>query len=103
MTEPKLISPPTTTTMSTSDSDNVLFRVPLPPPPPPRKVAYIYDESLSKVTDNISHIKDRSEMVHQLIKSYGLLKLMDCRRPLIASKEDLLKFHSQDYVNFLFI
>lgn len=67
-----------------------------------RKVVYIYDNRLSRCTDKILHICGRSRMVHELIKAYELLQLMKWKPGKLASKEDLLRFHSQDYVDFLF-
>lgn len=67
-----------------------------------RKIVYIYDNELAKCTDKITHISGRSRMVHELVDAYGLTRLMKCKPSKLASITDLLRFHSQDYVDFLF-
>lgn len=40
-------------------------------------------------------------MVHELIKTCGLLEFLEMRPPKPATTEDLLTFHSSLYVEFL--
>lgn len=68
----------------------------------PPRIVYIYDNLLSECTDKIPNILGRGDMVHELIRAYRLVSRMECQPSVPASKEDLLQFHSQDYVNFLF-
>ncbi|CAL8081065.1 unnamed protein product [Orchesella dallaii] len=66
-----------------------------------KDVVYIYDHHLAKSTDNIPHIAGRSRMTHELITAYGLTQFMECKPSKLATREELLKFHSEDYINFL--
>ena len=43
----------------------------------------------------------RIRMAHNLLLNYGLYRKMEIYRPSSASFEELCKFHSEDYVNFL--
>lgn len=43
----------------------------------------------------------RVQMTHSLIVNYGLYKYMDTKKPFHASYDNLINFHSEDYINFL--
>ena len=43
----------------------------------------------------------RVRMTHDLIVTYGLYKHCDVFRPELLTKEDLIKFHTPDYIDFL--
>jgi len=40
-------------------------------------------------------------MAHNLVQNYGLYKFMDICKPPKASANDMTKFHSDDYIDFL--
>lgn len=43
----------------------------------------------------------RIRMANSLLVNYGLFKKLDVCRPPRAGKDDMTKFHSDDYVSFL--
>lgn len=43
----------------------------------------------------------RMRMAHDLLGSYGVLEQMDVFRPEMATEEEMTKFHTDDYVEFL--
>lgn len=43
----------------------------------------------------------RMKLTHHLIMGYGLYRKMECYRPHMATAEELARFHSEDYVDFL--
>ncbi|XP_071445150.1 histone deacetylase 8-like [Hetaerina americana] len=65
-------------------------------------VAYIEDDSLTAICSNIPNVKDRGKLVHRLVEAYGLFKFMKIFPVIPASRDDLVSFHSQSYVDFLF-
>ncbi|PSN47474.1 Histone deacetylase 8 [Blattella germanica] len=66
-----------------------------------KRVVYVYDKQLSEECDKIPNIRGRAILVHNLIKSYGLLSQMQLKQICLANEEDLVSFHSRDYINFL--
>ncbi|OEL32284.1 Histone deacetylase 19 [Dichanthelium oligosanthes] len=68
-----------------------------------KRVCYYYDPRISYVDYGEKHemVPHRVAMTHGLVKSYGLLDLMDRLRVAPATKEDLLLAHSEDYLNLL--
>lgn len=68
-----------------------------------RKVLYLYDPEIGIYHYSKGHPMKplRVQMAHSLIVNYGLHKYMDTKKPFQASHQDLLNFHSEDYVNFL--
>jgi len=40
-------------------------------------------------------------MTHNLVINYGLYKKMEIQRPVPSTFEEMTKFHSDDYVDFL--
>ena len=43
----------------------------------------------------------RLQMTHNLVLAYGLYKKMQCFRPHLATDEELVQFHAEDYVDFI--
>lgn len=43
----------------------------------------------------------RLALTHELVVGYGLDREMDLYRPHVCSEQELLMFHSDDYVRFL--
>eukprot|EP01128_Nolandella_sp_AFSM9_P008606 TRINITY_DN5291_c0_g1_i1.p1 TRINITY_DN5291_c0_g1~~TRINITY_DN5291_c0_g1_i1.p1 ORF type:complete len:476 (+),score=103.69 TRINITY_DN5291_c0_g1_i1:32-1429(+) len=68
-----------------------------------RKVAYYYHESCGDYYYGVSHPMKphRIRMTHNLLLNYGLFKQLYVYRPPLTSAEDMTKFHTDDYVNFL--
>ncbi|XP_035703317.1 histone deacetylase 8 isoform X2 [Folsomia candida] len=65
------------------------------------KPVYIYNDKLIAASNCIPHLRGRAQMVHELIKTCGLLEFLEMRPPKPATTEDLLTFHSSLYVEFL--
>ncbi|XP_046384410.1 histone deacetylase 8-like [Ischnura elegans] len=65
------------------------------------KVAYIKDDNLTEICSNIPNVGDRGKLTHRLVEAYGLFKFMQVFPVKPASREDLITFHSQSYVDFL--
>ncbi|ELA42405.1 uncharacterized protein VICG_00504 [Vittaforma corneae ATCC 50505] len=68
-----------------------------------KKVLYLYDPEIGCYHYAKGHPMKplRVQMTHSLIVNYGLHKYMDIKRPLHASYDNLINFHSEDYINFL--
>lgn len=66
-----------------------------------RKVSFICDTSLDKQLDKLEQIADRSSLVNHLIRSYGLNSKLIVLKNVLAKEEELLSFHSTDYINHL--
>ncbi len=68
-----------------------------------KKVLYLYDPEIGNFSYSHGHPMKplRVEMTHSLIVNYELHKYMDIRRPFHASYNNLINFHSNDYINFL--
>ena len=43
----------------------------------------------------------RIRMTHNLLVNYGLYRKMQIYRPSRTSADDMMKFHSEDYIKFL--
>jgi acetoin utilization deacetylase AcuC-like enzyme len=43
----------------------------------------------------------RIKMAHQMISGYGLYKKMDVYEPHCATLNELINFHSDDYINYI--
>uniref|UniRef100_A0A7E5A2D6 Histone deacetylase n=1 Tax=Panagrellus redivivus TaxID=6233 RepID=A0A7E5A2D6_PANRE len=80
-----------------------------PSPPPPvaehakRRVCYYYDSSIGNFYYGQGHVMkpSRIKMAHHLILNYGLYRHMYIYRPFPADYDDLVKFHTDDYITFL--
>ncbi|XP_020520768.1 histone deacetylase 6 isoform X2 [Amborella trichopoda] len=68
-----------------------------------RKVSYFYDPGIGNYYYGQGHPMKphRIRMAHNLIVHYNLHHLMEINRPCLANTDDIMKFHSEDYVNFL--
>jgi len=67
------------------------------------RVSYFYDADVANFYYGPSHPMKphRLALTHHLVLAYDLHEEMQCYRPHRATYEDLVKFHSEDYVNFL--
>lgn len=43
----------------------------------------------------------RIRMCHHLLLNYGIYRYLEVYRPLPASLDDMVRFHSEDYIQFL--
>ena len=68
-----------------------------------RRVAYFYDAEIGNYHYGQGHPMKphRARMTHNLVVNYGLYRKMDIFRPKLISGDQLTRFHSDDYVNFL--
>lgn len=68
-----------------------------------RKVLYLHDPEIGSYYYARGHPMKplRVQMTHSLIVNYDMYKHMDIKRPFHASYENLVSFHSQEYINFL--
>ncbi|XP_065092285.1 histone deacetylase 8-like isoform X2 [Ochlerotatus camptorhynchus] len=66
-----------------------------------RKVVYISDENIHEEMRKLGVIGNRSEVVDELVRSYGLLDYCKIVSSKKCSSDDLLSFHSSDYVDCL--
>ncbi|RUS18582.1 hypothetical protein BC937DRAFT_88598 [Endogone sp. FLAS-F59071] len=64
-------------------------------------VAYIVSNDLIRVASLLPSNSDRSMLVHSLIKAYNLFDKMRLVKPQPLSAQDLKRFHSADFVDFL--
>jgi acetoin utilization deacetylase AcuC-like enzyme len=68
-----------------------------------KRVSYFYHEDVGNFHYGPGHPMKphRLALTHQLILGYGLDKHLDMYRPHVASEQELLMFHSDDYISFL--
>ncbi|XP_058091944.1 histone deacetylase 6 isoform X2 [Magnolia sinica] len=68
-----------------------------------RRVCYFYEPSIGDYYYGQGHPMKphRIRMAHNLIVHYSLHRLMQIHRPFPASPDDIRRFHSDDYVDFL--
>eukprot|EP01122_Echinamoeba_exundans_P009624 TRINITY_DN3447_c0_g1_i5.p1 TRINITY_DN3447_c0_g1~~TRINITY_DN3447_c0_g1_i5.p1 ORF type:complete len:487 (-),score=82.07 TRINITY_DN3447_c0_g1_i5:53-1513(-) len=68
-----------------------------------RRIAYFYDREVANFHYGPNHPMKphRLALTHNLVMNYGLFPLMQVFQPRPASKEDLLTFHTEDYIQFL--
>eukprot|EP00045_Choanoeca_perplexa_P002256 m.23630 g.23630 ORF g.23630 m.23630 type:complete len:515 (-) comp11412_c0_seq1:67-1611(-) len=68
-----------------------------------KRVSYYYDGDVGNYYYGPGHPMKphRIRMTHNLLLNYGLYKKMEIYRPHKASAEDMTRFHSDDYINFL--
>lgn len=68
-----------------------------------RKISYFYDPDVGNFHYGPGHPMKphRLSLTHSLVLNYGLYKKMEVYRPYRASKMDLCRFHSEDYIDFL--
>ncbi|KNG89149.1 histone deacetylase RPD3 [Aspergillus nomiae NRRL 13137] len=72
--------------------------------PSKRRVAYFYDSDVGNFAYVSGHPMKphRMRMAHSLILNYGLYKKMEIYRAKPATKYEMTRFHSDEYINFLF-
>ncbi|EPS58877.1 hypothetical protein M569_15935, partial [Genlisea aurea] len=68
-----------------------------------RRVSYFYEPSIGDYYYGQGHPMKphRIRMAHNLIVHYSLHRRMEISRPFPAGKDDILRFHSPEYVEFL--
>lgn len=68
-----------------------------------QRAVYFYDDDIGKFYYAPNHAMKphRVRMAHTLITAYGLDKKMRCLRPKRATANDMMRFHSADYISFL--
>ncbi|TIB70803.1 histone deacetylase [Wallemia mellicola] len=67
------------------------------------KVAYYYDSDVGNYSYGFGHPMKphRMRMVHNLVLNYGLDKKMQILKPPRASPEEMTRFHTDEYIDFL--
>ncbi|KAE8251325.1 hypothetical protein A4X13_0g4040 [Tilletia indica] len=70
---------------------------------PAKRVSYYYDPDVGAFSYGYQHPMKphRMRMAHNLIQAYGLDKHMDVHRPKRATPNELTRFHTDEYVDFL--
>eukprot|EP01135_Chromosphaera_perkinsii_P009188 Nk52_evm23s1671 gene=Nk52_evmTU23s1671 len=68
-----------------------------------KKVSYFYDCEVGNYYYGQGHPMKphRIRMTHNLLLNYGLYKKMDIYRPHRATAEEMTRYHSDDYIEFL--
>lgn len=68
-----------------------------------KKVSYFFDETIGNYHYGEGHPMKphRLALTHELVLRYGLHDRMRMYRPAPATQQDLLMFHSEEYVDFL--
>lgn len=68
-----------------------------------KKVAYFYDPDVGNYHYGPGHPMKphRLTLTHSLVFAYGLQKKLDIFYPYHASSYDMMRFHSDDYIDFL--
>ncbi|XP_054753369.2 histone deacetylase 8-like [Lytechinus pictus] len=64
-------------------------------------IYYVFSQRLLQLCDQVPKIPKRASMVHTLIEAYDLLDHVTLITPEFATKDELLAFHSQEYIEFL--
>ncbi|RFU28588.1 hypothetical protein B7463_g7749, partial [Scytalidium lignicola] len=69
-----------------------------------KRVAYIYDSDVSLFMYEPGHNMKpfRVKMTHSLVTQYGLHKKMEIFRAKPASRLEMTRFHTDEYINFLY-
>jgi len=68
-----------------------------------KRVAYYYDANIGNYYYGQGHVMkpQRIRMCHHLLLNYGVYRYLEVYRPFPAALEDMSRFHSQDYIQFL--
>ncbi|OQR98896.1 histone deacetylase [Achlya hypogyna] len=68
-----------------------------------KRVSYYYDSEIGNYNFGPGHCwkPHRVRITHNLIVNYGLSRHMQIFRPQLVGVEDLTRFHSDDYIQFL--
>ncbi|XP_066983946.1 histone deacetylase 8-like isoform X3 [Macrobrachium rosenbergii] len=67
----------------------------------PLQACYVADPKLLMCCDAVPIIRHRACLTHSLITAYGLLDKLKVIPSVSASEEEVRKFHSEEYVDFL--
>lgn len=67
------------------------------------RISYFYDADVGNFYYGQGHPMKphRIKMTHNLVLNYGLHKGMEVYRPHLSTQEELCKFHTEDYIEFL--
>uniref|UniRef100_A0A2C9JYC4 Histone deacetylase n=1 Tax=Biomphalaria glabrata TaxID=6526 RepID=A0A2C9JYC4_BIOGL len=65
------------------------------------RVAYVHSQDLLTKANELIRIEGRAELVHSLIRTYGLLQYLQVVTPRPATQSEILAFHSSDYIQCL--
>lgn len=67
------------------------------------RISYFYDEEIGNFYYDEGHPMKpiRVRMTHELVLALGLHNHLQVFRPRLATPTEMLKFHSQEYINFL--
>lgn len=68
-----------------------------------KRILYLHDPEIGCFHYSKGHPMKplKVQMTHSLVVNYGLHQYMDIKRPFRASYDNLINFHSEDYINFL--
>jgi len=66
-----------------------------------RRVVYISSKEYNRICDQHPKVRERATLVDSLIEAYGLKKHLLTVIPTVASREHLLMFHTEEYVDCL--
>ncbi|KAK7108351.1 histone deacetylase 8-like [Littorina saxatilis] len=66
-----------------------------------QSVVYVHSQQLIDHCNQLPRIPERAGMVHSLIEALDLLQFLVVVAPTQAAEEEVTKFHSRDYVEFL--
>jgi len=68
-----------------------------------KRISYFYDQEIGNYKYAPGHPMKphRIRLTHSLIINYSIFKRMNLFRPIAATFEDLTRFHSNDYIEFL--
>ncbi|RVE50290.1 hypothetical protein evm_005125 [Chilo suppressalis] len=66
-----------------------------------KRIIYVSDDNLLFQCNRLPAVSGRASMVHELIISYGLTKYLNVLRPICATYDDLRKFHSDLYIDYV--
>ncbi|KAI6183682.1 Histone deacetylase [Aphelenchoides bicaudatus] len=68
-----------------------------------KRVSYYYDANIGNYYYGQGHVMkpQRIRMCHHLLLNYGIYRYLEVYRPLPASLDDMTRFHSEDYIQFL--
>ncbi|PVV04355.1 hypothetical protein BB560_001145 [Smittium megazygosporum] len=71
--------------------------------PTAKRVAYFYDEQIGSYNFGYGHPMKpfRMRMAHSLVTSYGLDKYMEIIRPNPATTDEMTRFHTNDYIEYI--
>ncbi|XP_059148896.1 histone deacetylase 8-like [Physella acuta] len=65
------------------------------------RVIYLHSDELLDKTNQLIRIEGRAELVHSLIRIYGLLNYLQVFPPRTATESEILGFHCPEYISCL--